>query len=253
MAKMRGILRFIWFVLVITFFIGRFLLYRLFVKDKISLGLKHRARFCRFILWSLGVRVKVKGSMTKGTVMYIGNHRSYLDPIVALKDVLAFPVAKAEVSKWPLIGKGAAETGIIFVSREQRASRVATREAMANSLRQGHSVLIYPEGTTHILPATIDFRLGAFNTAVREKVPVVPMVIHYENIQDAWIGDDTFIRHFVECFGKRRTHITQVYGEPIEAEDGLSLRQFTKDWIDHQMAALAPEPADKLPQGQGQE
>ena len=253
MAKLRGILRFIWFVLVITFFIGRFLLFRLFVKEKVKMGLRHRQRFCRFILKSLGVVVKREGPIPDGPVVFIGNHRSYLDPIVALCDVFAFPVAKMEVSKWPLIGKGAAETGIIFVKREKKSSRVATREAMSQVIQQGNSILIYPEGTTHILPATIDFRLGAFNTAAQENVPAVPMVIHYENIRDAWIGDDTFIRHFVECFGKRRTYVTQIYGEPIRAEDGRHLRQLTKDWIDQQMAVLAPEPAEKLPQGQGQE
>ncbi|MCC6724197.1 MAG: 1-acyl-sn-glycerol-3-phosphate acyltransferase, partial [Saprospiraceae bacterium] len=143
------------------------------------------------ILQVLGVRVDLKGEPPTGPHIFVGNHRSYIDPIVTLRDVQALPVAKAEMAAWPVIGFGARVTGIMFVKRESKKSRADVLAAMLETLKLGYSVIIFPEGTTHIEPQTIDFRTGAFNMAAREGFSMVPMAIDYADLGDAWVGNDT--------------------------------------------------------------
>lgn len=194
----------------------------------------------------LGVVVDKHGSPPPGNHIFVGNHRTYLDPIVALMDVRALPVAKAEVADWPVIGYGARVTGIMYVKRDSKKSRAAVLNAMRETLKLGYSVLVYPEGTTHVDPATIDFRTGAFNMAAKDGFSVVPMAIDYADMGDAWVGDDTFIPHFLRCFGKKRTYVKIRYGEPLKSDSVDFLVTESKKWIDESMLVIRQEfEADK--------
>lgn len=202
----------------------------------LPVALRWRQRWARRTLHMLGVRVERSGEVpTGGPYIFIGNHRSYLDPIAVLRDVKALPVAKAEVGAWPLIGVAAKVTGILYVKRESRNSRAATMTGMEEYLERGYSVLVYPEGTTHIDPKCMPLKRGAFSLAVKGKYPVVPMAIEYLDLRDAWIGKDTFIPHFMRCFGKKRTHILLRYGPPMMADNAKDLVIQCQKWIDEQV------------------
>ena len=194
-----------------------------------------------WMLRKLGVRVDKKGSASQGNYIYVGNHRSYLDGILAMADVRALPVAKAELSNWPLIGYGAKLTGIMFVKRDSKKSRSAALEAIREALGMGFSVLVYPEGTTHLKPTTMDFRTGAFSLAAKEGFGIVPMAIEYKVESDAWVGDETFVPHFVRCFGRKQTFVKIRYGQPIISNNVDFLVQKTKEWIDENMLAIRQE------------
>jgi 1-acyl-sn-glycerol-3-phosphate acyltransferase len=165
----------------------------------------------------------------------ISNHRSYIDPVITLREAKAFPVAKAEVSKWPLIGWGAKFTGIIFVKRESRDSRRGAIQAIEEALDEQLPVLIYPEGTTTGEPGTLPFKMGAFRVAARKGVPVIPCAIDYPNPRDYWIGDDTFVRHFFETFSRLKTRVVVRYGPPIYGDDPKELAKEARAWIDEEV------------------
>lgn len=211
-----------------------------FSKNWLPLALRMRRYWANFSLAILGVQVEKKGGLPEGgPFIFVGNHRSYIDPIVALMDVEALPVAKAEVSSWPIIGYCAKATGILWVKRESQNSRANTVKAMEQLLKEGYSVLVYPEGTTHIEPVTRAFQRGAFRLAASLGVPVVPMAIEYGDKGDAWIGNDTFIPHFVRCFGKKKTHIDMVYGSPISGDEANEIMEEVKGWIDEELLSIA--------------
>ncbi|MBK9015007.1 MAG: 1-acyl-sn-glycerol-3-phosphate acyltransferase [Saprospiraceae bacterium] len=194
-----------------------------------------------WMLGKLGIRVDKQGSPPKGHYIYIGNHRAYMDGILAIADVRALPVVKAEVSNWPLIGYGAKLTGIMFVKRDSKKSRTATLDAIREALKMGFSVLVYPEGTTHLKPTTMDFRTGAFSLAAKEGFGIVPMAIDYKYKSDAWVGDETFVPHFIRCFGRKNTYVKIRYGQPIFSDTVDLLVQTTKQWIDENMLAIRQE------------
>ena len=188
-----------------------------------------------WLLRQMGLRLDKHVAPPTGPHIFVGNHRAYLDGIIAMTEVRSLPVVKAEMANWPLVGQGARLTGIIFVKRESKLSRSATLDAMSEALDKGFAVLVYPEGTTHLQPTTMDFRTGAFNLAVKNGYSIVPMAIDYQDLGDAWVGDDTFVPHFFRTFGKKRTFVKIRYGKPIRSGNVEELVASTKAWIDQNM------------------
>ncbi|MDD3722436.1 MAG: lysophospholipid acyltransferase family protein [Lutibacter sp.] len=180
----------------------------------------------------LGSKITVYGKEPVESGLIVSNHRSYFDPIVILKNILASPIGKKEVASWPLIGNGCKTTGVIFVNRENKANRAQTLKDINSVLENGFSIYNTPEGTTHIKPTTINFKPGAFNIAATLGVPVMPVAIDYKNMDDAWVGSDTFVPHFLKCFSKWRTEIKVSYLEPIFSNNVEELISLSKNQID---------------------
>lgn len=238
---MRALIRGVLLVLMLIWHIAPLAVRPLFKGFDLPYSLRVRRRFVQRTLRMLGVHLEVTGQPPDGNFIFIGNHRSYLDPIIVLRDVEAVPVGKAEVASWPLIGYGAKVSGIMFVKRESKISKAAALEAMRKVLHSGHPVLVYPEGTTHDLPQTMDFRAGAFRLAEREQIHVVPMAIDYADLSDAWVGEDTFIPHFIRCFGKKTTWVKIRYGTPLVPAESQIVLQTARQWIDENLLEMRRE------------
>ena len=237
-AAIRGII----IAVLIAVHLAPALVKAIFTGIDLPLALRMRRLWARRALRVLGVEVQRAGNLQEGgPFLFIGNHRTYLDPIVVLREMEALPVAKAEVGAWPLIGFAARATGIMYVKRDSKNSRAATLDAMRQTLNEGYSVLVYPEGTTHIEPTSMDFKKGAFSLAAKEGFQVVPMAIDYLDLRDAWVGNDTFVPHFVRCFGKKTTHVKICYGKPIVSNDPKILLEESKKWIDENMLRIRTE------------
>lgn len=236
MTKARAIFRLISIVLLTCGYLTPVVWRWLLGSHDQNLALEKRRRWAVRALKLLGVKVTASGlPAPTGTFVYMGNHRSYLDPVIVLTQVHAWPVAKAEMASWPIFGFGAKLTGVLFVKREQRDSRAAALQAIQELLYSGQSVLVYPEGTTHLLPQTISFRPGSFRLAAANHIPVVPIAIDYEDPSDAWVGSDTFLPHFLRSFGKKQTRATIAFGQPISDDDAAVLQQNVRHWIDQQL------------------
>ena len=214
------------------------MLFSLIMGENMERSLRLRRRWAQLMLPVLGVRLQVYGAPPTEAALLVGNHRSYFDPIPLLCDVFAMPVGKSEIASWPFIGFGARVTGIIFVERNNKDQRKITLQRIAQTIQNGFFVLNYPEGTTHDQPATIEFKRGTFAMAARQGFAIIPIAMDYKNRKDAWIGDDTFVRHFFECFGKARTEIKLSYGQRLQSDDQQALLTECKNWIDGQLLAF---------------
>jgi 1-acyl-sn-glycerol-3-phosphate acyltransferase len=138
-------------------------------------------RFARAVLGLSGCRLQVYGleHLTKDPcAVLVANHSSYLDSVVL---VAAIPrdcrfVANHLAATRPLIGLIIRKAGHLVVDRGSRRSRAACARAMMELLRDGTSLLLFPEGTrggSEILP----FHTGAFRAAVKTGLPVIPIAI----------------------------------------------------------------------------
>ena len=203
--------------------------------------LRTRRKFARFLLWFLNVEFEQKGTAPQGAYIFIGNHRSYMDPVLAHQDMMALPVAKAEIGDWPIIGWGVKISGVLLVKRENKGSRKQTRQNIVTTIRDGHSVLVYPEGTSHARPTTLDFKPGTFRIAVENKIPIVPVAVEFKDPADAFINDDQFVAHFFNSFRKPKMYAKVRFGEPILSDDAEALIRQTKDWIDRQLLEVRKE------------
>ncbi len=223
--------------LCIVFFYATFA----FVRDKLAWGLRIRQRYVQMITPLLGLQIMSSGEAPASGGMLACNHRSYIDPFVVLHFVQAVAIGKKEVRSWPILGPAIQMSGAIFVDRSSAESRRQTRAGMRQVMAQGYSILNFPEGTTHIQPTTIDFKPGMFADAVAAGASVYPVAIEYESVEDAWIGDDTFVRHFFDRFARRRIRVYICFGPAISDTDGGALLGKVKDWIDDRLVKLRSE------------
>jgi 1-acyl-sn-glycerol-3-phosphate acyltransferase len=183
----------------------------------------------------LGIRTIIYGEKPNIQGLIVANHRSYFDPIVIVNQIHAFPVGKKEVSSWPMIGYICKISGVLFVDRKCTKSRQETAENIRDVLTKGYSIINFPEGTTDVLPTTVAFNYGSFVMATKIKSAVIPIAIDYKEKTDAFVGDDTFIPHFLKCFGKWTTEIKITFFSPIYSEDATYLLNTSKKMIDEEL------------------
>jgi 1-acyl-sn-glycerol-3-phosphate acyltransferase len=151
--------------------------------------------WCRAILAVSGCALRIEGEdrlTVGGPIILAANHASYLDVVVLLA---ALPrsfrfVAKRELTRWPIVGRVIGKVGHLTVTRGQTSQSVADAEGITRALRDGVSVLVFPEGTFRRPPGILPFRLGAFKAAVDTARPVVPVTIRGAREilpADAWL------------------------------------------------------------------
>lgn len=204
------------------------------------IGLPHRAVYGVFKLWSktqhiiLNVKVETEGVVPENGAIIMANHRSYLDIVMIPSKTPVVFVAKASVRKWPVVGWGGDAMRTLWVERSSKESRKQTRRAIMERLNDNLSVIIYPEGTTSVGPKVLEFKPGMFHAVAGTGLEIIPVAIEYENPNMAWVGQDTFIPHFLREFGARCTRVKVAFGEPVRGEDGEALRREVQEWIETQ-------------------
>ncbi len=140
----------------------------------------------RSLLWIARVKVKVYGleHIDPGrSAIYMSNHQSNFDIPVFYG---ALPVqfrwlAKAELFKIPIFGRSMKGAGYISVDRSDRKSAMRSLLRAAQTIRNGTSVLVFPEGTRSADGAVLPFKPGGFVLAMNAGVPIIPMAVQGTN------------------------------------------------------------------------
>ncbi|MCC6157900.1 MAG: 1-acyl-sn-glycerol-3-phosphate acyltransferase [Deltaproteobacteria bacterium] len=181
---------------------------------------------------AIGVEIETRGAPPDRSALLVANHVSYIDIAVIGSRVAACFLAKTEVARWPVIGWAARLSNAIFVERERPDSRRRSLVEIETTIRSGVNVVVFPEGTTSAGPTTLPFRPGSFALAARAGLVVVPVAIRYEDPGDAWVGDDTFVAHFLRQLGKRRVRVSVSFGPALSGSSGEDLCRAAQNWID---------------------
>jgi 1-acyl-sn-glycerol-3-phosphate acyltransferase len=199
------------------------------------IGLARRAmRTARTILHVHGVDVRRLGSEPSDACVIAVNHLSYLDPLVVCALTPCIAIAKGETRAWPLIGRGLAALGVIFVQRSDNCSGATALRRAWRALRAGATVLNFPEGTTTDGRGVGPFKRGIFGLARLAGVPVVPARVRYDDERVPWFGGQTFAPHYWRLAGVERVGAAVRFGEPLRArpdEDAESFARRTRDVI----------------------
>jgi 1-acyl-sn-glycerol-3-phosphate acyltransferase len=107
----------------------------------------------------------------------MANHESLFDPAV-LMHVSEHPlrfVAKRELSRVPIFGRALSAMGHVFVDRSDAEGARRGLDKAAQTIREGRTVLVFPEGTRSTTDALLPFKTGAFRLAVEARVPILPV------------------------------------------------------------------------------
>jgi 1-acyl-sn-glycerol-3-phosphate acyltransferase len=139
-------------------------------------------QWIRWIFWTCGIAVESEGTENvdpRRACVFMSNHQSVLD-IGAL--VLTLPVrwrfvAKRELTWIPLFGWAIWLGGHVIVDRGRREKAIASLRRAAARIRDGTSVIIFPEGTRSETDRMRDFKSGGFHLALEARVPIVPVTI----------------------------------------------------------------------------
>ncbi|MEL6132767.1 MAG: lysophospholipid acyltransferase family protein [Bacteroidota bacterium] len=242
MQKIRGIYKLLGFTIILAFHVTRVIIKSIWAGRDPNFAWGIVKDCGRDEAWWLGIDIDWQGNIPEEGALLLPNHRSYLDIIHLVSIIPVCFVAKIEVSKWPLISKAARIARTIFVDRKDKNSRQQTRTQVKERLKEGVSVLVFPEGTTHKTPEIGKLHRGIFHVAAGTEVPVIPVAIEYEDPDDAWVGDDGFIEHFIRRFSiRRRTAVKIRFGEPIHEDDGDVFRERVGEWIKQNVYELQQE------------
>lgn len=170
-------------------------------------GLTDEERQERVQQWSaralalLGVRLEVAGHPpVAGPVLVVCNHVSWLDILVINAARPCRFVSKADVKSWPLLGRLVEEAGTLFIEREKRRDAVRVVHHLAESLRAGDVLAVFPEGTTGDGRSVLPFHANLLQAAIATQAPVLPVALRYFHAADGsphdaptYAGDTTLI------------------------------------------------------------
>jgi 1-acyl-sn-glycerol-3-phosphate acyltransferase len=108
----------------------------------------------------------------------VSNHQSYADiPVVSHVNIDAKWLGKAEMFRVPPLGWMLRMAGDIPVTRGDRKKSAQALLQCARYLRRGCSIVFFPEGTRSRDGQVLPFNDGPFQLAIREHVPVLPLVV----------------------------------------------------------------------------
>ena len=183
-------------------------------------------RFLAWILARLVYRVRSVNSdfvPKKGPALVVCNHVSYVDAIILsaciprpMRFVMESAIFQLPVFNWIFQGMKAIP---VASAAEDRAVREAAFAAVADALRHGHVVCIFPEGKLTRDGEMSDFRPGLLRILAENPVPVVPIALG-----GLW---GSMFSHGARGFSRYlpvrlNSHVEVNVGEPI-APDAVTL------------------------------
>jgi 1-acyl-sn-glycerol-3-phosphate acyltransferase len=147
------------------------------------------------MLRALGIALASHGTPRGASTLVVANHVSWLD-ILAINAVQpARFVSKADVRAWPLIGWLVACGGTLFIERERKRDALRVVHQVADALKQGQTIAVFPEGTTSEGHDLLPFHANLLQAAVSTGTPIQPVALRFSDTREAvsraaaYVGD----------------------------------------------------------------
>ena len=128
-------------------------------------------------VWRVHVEGRERIDPAAAYVM-VANHQSLLDILVLFRLFVHFKwVSKIENFRVPCIGWNMRLNRYIPLRRGDKESIEQMMTACEQTLREGSSIMMFPEGTRSVDGRLREFKHGAFTLAQQTRVPLLPIVI----------------------------------------------------------------------------
>lgn len=128
-----------------------------------------------------GATINVYGleNIPDRNVVFISNHQGDFDIAIfmALIPKEKGFVAKIELQKIPVLKTWMKYLGCVFMDRNDLKQSLKTINDAIKFIKQGHSMVIFPEGTRSKSDKMGEFKAGSFKLATKTNTPIVPVTI----------------------------------------------------------------------------
>lgn len=195
------------------------------------------------MLLRLGVQLAVVGTPpTLGPMLLVCNHLSWLDITVLHAAHHCRFVSKADVGRWPIVGRLATGAGTLYIERSSRRDAMRVVQTMVQALREGDILTVFPEGTTGDGNRMLPFHANLIQAAIAALAPVQPVGLSYVDANGvacravSYFGDDTLGASVWRTLRARDVRAIVRFGTAQQAE-GRDRRSWAHDLRD-QVGAL---------------
>jgi 1-acyl-sn-glycerol-3-phosphate acyltransferase len=169
-------------------------------------------KWSSLLLKICGIRLTIKGAELidwNRTYLIMTNHKSYFDIPVLISSlpITVRMLAKRSLGFIPFFGWCMHLAGFVFIDRSRMRRAMQSLNAACEKIKQGNSMVVFPEGTRVKGKKIGEFKRGVFILATRAKAPLLPVGIR--GTDDILAPDEWLIKP-----GKIQVNI----GQPIEIE-----------------------------------
>jgi 1-acyl-sn-glycerol-3-phosphate acyltransferase len=209
---------------------------------------------------AMGLRITIAGRRDPRVKIFVGNHVSYLDILVAGIGVGGVFVSRHDVKDWPVIGLFARLAGTVFLDRRSLRSAIASSADIGERVSRGVRIALFPEGGTTGGLGVGGFRAFLFGSIAGSDTLVQPFTIRYERLgrhpltrenRDMVYWFDpapSFPSHGWRLLKLPILHVRLTFQEPVPAPataEKESLREFGELLRSRVAAGLEPLPSEE--------
>lgn len=190
----------------------------------------------RQMLAIMGVELVLRGhAPERGPVLLVANHISWLDILVMNAAHPARFVSKADVKHWPVLGALITGAGTLYIERESRRDAMRVVHQMADALKAGDTVAVFPEGTTGDGRDLLPFHANLIQAAISAHAPVMPVALDFVDGSSGqrseaplFIGDATLLQSIWSTLRAVDLQAVVHHGAP-QTVDGRDRRAWAQD------------------------
>lgn len=204
--NIRGIFRILLFLLVIPSYIIFALFIRIFFRNPRRRRIYIKA--CHFIslftIWMLRLQLQVKNIPDQDkNYFYVGNHLGIIDIIILAATRPTLFITSVDLRETPGLGLITDAAGCLYVERRRRSNIHNEIEEIRQTLKQGFSIVLFPEGAAMNGEKVQTFKKSLLTAAAGTNIPIKPFCINFRTINGEpmshkwrdfvfWYGDQSF-------------------------------------------------------------
>ena len=188
------------------------------------------------MLVRMGIELHVVGAPPAcGPMLLVVNHISWLDIVVLHAARHCRFVSKSDVKHWPLVGALATGAGTLYIERASRRDAMRVVHQMAQALKDGDVLAVFPEGTTGDGSALLPFHANLFQAAISSDAPVQPVALQFVDGPTraasravSYVGAETLLGSVWRTLCARGLRAQVVFGAP-QVHEGRDRRTWARD------------------------
>ena len=192
--------------------------------------------WARTMLDCLGIELQVSGTPpVSGPMLLVANHISWLDILVLHAARHCRFVSKSDVKHWPLIGILATRAGTLYIERASRRDAMRVVHRMAQALKDGDILAVFPEGTTGDGTMLLPFHANLIQAAISAHAPVQAVALQFIDAASgatsqamSYVGDESLAGSVWRTLCTSRIRAVVAYGTP-QFSDGRDRRAWARD------------------------